>query len=70
MCGSKPKAPPPPPPPPPPPQEVKAPDVVDRRRRNTQQQVAAFSGLPGGTLLTGASGAGAANTGSTLLGGM
>lgn len=66
MC-MKPKIPS-PPPPPPPPQAAKAPDNIDKKRRN----VSAGGGfqVPGGTLLTGPSGAGAGSTGvSTLLGG-
>lgn len=66
MCGSKPKS---PPPPPPPPQAAKAPDNIDKARRNKATGRSGFA-VPGSTLLTGPSGAGAATTGkSTLLGG-
>lgn len=42
--------------------------MVDKRRPN-MQKLAAFTGVPGSTLLTSATGAGPANVGSTLLGG-
>lgn len=67
MCSSKPKA-------PkvevqPPPQAAQAPDNIDAKRRRQPNNTGAFVAAPGGTLLTGPAGAGAAPTGkSTLLG--
>lgn len=58
-----------PPPPPPPPQAAKAPLSYDPKRRN-KAMTGGFAATPGGTLLTGPSGAGAPTTGAaTLLGG-
>lgn len=67
MC-SKPKTPK-APPPPPPPQAVQAPVTVDTKRRNAgTNNTGGFASVQGGTLLTGAAGAGSATTGRTLLG--
>lgn len=58
-----------PPPPPPPPQAAKAPLSIDPKRRQ-KQMTGGFTPTTGGTLLTGAAGAGTPTTGSsTLLGG-
>lgn len=66
MCSSKPKS---PPPPPPPPQPIQAPVTVDTKRRNAgTSSNGGFASVQGGTLLTGAAGAGSATTGRTLLG--
>ena len=68
MC-SKPKTPKAPPPPPPPAQAVQAPVTVDTKRRNAgTSNTGGFASVQGGTLLTGAAGAGNATTGRTLLG--
>lgn len=59
-----------PPPPPPPPQAAKAPLGYDPKRRKNNVMGGGFAPTPGGTLLTGPTGAGAPATGSTtLLGG-
>jgi hypothetical protein len=67
MCSSRPKA------PvietPPPPQPMQAPVNIDTKRRNAVNNTGAFASLPGSTLLTSPSGAGAPTIGkSTLLG--